>query len=94
MLKAARYFEIGKDEDKDEEIINRERELDEVSGNEFEAALLTLGPKYEAGKNPCERDPNGAPDGGLAIVNRMCLAIKESEVQTQHKENEGAKTDP
>ena len=52
MLVFRRNFEVGKDQEKKKQVINRQRQLDEIAGNELESLLVAGGSKQLPAKRP------------------------------------------
>ncbi len=94
MLDPCRHLEKRKDQKKDEEVVNGKRELDDISGKEFETCIGALIPEDNSGEDHCQRDPDSAPDCGFAILDCVSFTIEESEVQAQHEKYEQRETDP
>jgi len=84
----------GKDEEKDEEVIDRQGELNEIAGDELQPALCVLIPKDDTCEDNGEGDPDSAPDRSLSVRNCVGFTIEKAEVEAQHEKNEQAKTHP
>ena len=70
-----RHLKIGEDEEKDEEIIYGERELNEVAGKELKAARGSLIPEHKPGKDHRQRNPHDTPSRGFAVSDSMGFSI-------------------
>jgi len=73
--------EIRKDQDDDEDVVDRERVLDQVARDELEGLLRTAPPVDEAGEAQRERDPDAAPDRGLLYRNLVRFLVEDAEIQ-------------
>src|SRR5690606_7290078 len=84
----------GEDQDEDEDVVDRERLLDEVAGEELGAGLRPELPPDPGVEEQRERDPHRAPDPGLLEADRVRLAVKDAEIQRQHQDHEEDETAP
>ena len=88
MLKLRWDLEIGKDQKEDKEVIDGQRQLDEVAGEKLETPLRAEIAEDDAGKQHRNGYPNAAPNPSFAIADSVSFTIEEAEIQTQHGENE------
>jgi hypothetical protein len=94
VLILGRDLEVTEDEQEDEEVINRERQLDDVTRQEFDARHTAQSPEDAARKQQRQRDPDGAPSCRLAIGNRVRLAVEDAQVERQHDDDENSEPGP
>ena len=85
--------EITEDEDKDEEIIDRERLFDPVSGLELGKGLGISTPVKEGAESHGKADPNHGPNTGLLGGDNVAFFVKNAEVKRQHQEYDHPKYD-
>src|SRR6185503_13541310 len=84
MLVLTRNLEIRKDKEKDEEVIDRKRQLNEIAGDKLESFLVpglaeqlpTQWAKQQSGENQGQGNPNGAPNGCIAGADFVRTAIE------------------
>ena len=97
MLVAGGNAEISEHQHEDEHVVERERPLDDITGQEFQRR-----PARDHGTEarfavPVQRDteehgqgrPNGGPDGGFAKSDGVRPAVEDAEVGCQQKDHEG-----
>jgi hypothetical protein len=94
VLVLRRHLEVAEDEQEDEEVIDRERQLDDVAGQKLGARQSPLVPEDESGEHERQRHPDGAPRGGLAVGDGVGLAVQHAEVEGQHEQDEDGETRP
>ena len=94
VLHHRRHFEERKYQKEDEEVINRQRELNYIAGEKLQAEIAALIPEDDTREYHCQRDPNGAPDRCFAIFDCVGVAVEETEIQAQHEKDEEGETDP
>src|SRR5262249_43630026 len=82
------------DEQKDEEVINAERFLDNIASSELQRLLAASAKVDEHGKGSGQQDPKDAPRHGLAELDGARLAVKDQQVQRQQHQHPGIKDDP
>src|SRR5215472_17801892 len=104
MLKLPGHSEIAKDQKEDEKIVHAERELDDVTGDELKRKLL-VGPRRppdhllakEIDQNreqAGQTDPHDRPADRLAEADVVLLAMKDAEIERQHRQHEHVEDDP
>ena len=94
VLKFRRDFEEGEDEQEDEEIINRERQLDEIACDKLRPFLFAQMPEDRSGKEHRHSDPDRTPDEGFPILEGVRLAMKQSQIETEHGQDQRTETHP
>ena len=102
MLIFRRNFEVGKDQQEDEEVIDGKRQLDQVASDKLESLLVACGAEkfpaqrteQKSSKNQGQCNPDTAPDGCIPRGDFMRLAIEDTEVNRQHYQDETTKTNP
>ena len=94
VLIALRHREVGEDQDEDEDVVDRQRLLDEVAGEKLQRRLGA----HEAGDGQAEQhrgaDPGHRPAGRLAHRDLVRVAVEDAEVDRQHREHGGVEGDP
>ena len=96
-------FEIAKDQQENEQVIDGERFLDEVSGEELEREHV-VGPRarghrvseeeQQDGEAARQRDPDRSPGQRLPELYDVLLAMKNAEVERQHRQHEEVERQP
>ena len=94
MLQRRRDGEGREDDGEDEEVVDGQALLDEVTGEELERALRPEPEVHRDVEEQGEEDPDGAPDQGFADVHRVRSAVNDAEVQSQHGQHEDGEADP
>src|SRR5262249_26385686 len=88
MLAALRNAEELEDENDDEDVVDAERLLDDVAGEERQADFVPVKNEQAGSKQEGESHPDGRPDGGLLRPNLVRLPMKHAEVEGEHREDE------
>ena len=94
VLELAGDREVGEDDQEDEQVVDRERVLDQVAGDELEpdagAELPEQPPREQRGEPDTEADP----EHRLARLDDVGLAIEDAEVEHQDGEHPGEEDGP
>src|SRR5450755_583125 len=91
VLMDRRHLEETKNQQEDEKVVNAERELDDVSGNELQRGGAAVPEENHDRENAGQRDPGHAPGQGFAKLYGMSAAVENAQVQHQHGEDEKIK---
>src|SRR6266542_1311116 len=94
VLVPRRDGEPGEDQHEDEDVVDRERLLDEVAGEELEPGLRPLHPPHAEAEEERERDPDRAPGRRLLHLHLVRVPVEHAEVQREHREDEQVEDDP
>ena len=88
MLLLLRDREIIEDHEEDEEIIDAERNFQNIAGDELQRSLVPL-PEIQDNREP-SRQPNiqGAPIKRLSKPDDVAAAVEDAKIQHQHAEHE------
>jgi hypothetical protein len=86
--------EGGEDEDEYEDVVDRQRLLDEVARTELHGPLWSELPGNEAAKDGGEDDPDEAPAGGLLHGDLVRLFVEEAKVEREHGGDKGDEASP
>src|SRR5882762_1129188 len=86
--------EIAEDEKENEEVIDAEREFDDIAGDELECRLLALPVVQESSERQSQGDPDGAADRSFSKRNSFFAPAEDAEVERQHEQDEGVEGDP
>jgi hypothetical protein len=92
VLIGRRNPEVG--EDQDEDVVDRERLLDEVAGQELEAGFASPEPEDPARKGECKSDIDEAHPQGLAQADGAVIPVEHAKIERQQPCNEHRKDDP
>jgi hypothetical protein len=84
----------GKYQHKHEDIVDAERLLDQVTGQELQPDLGTLPNIHCRVERQCQADPNGAPNARLTPRDNVRLAVDDAQIERQHGQHEQIETDP
>src|SRR4029077_11269973 len=94
VLVSSRDGEIGKDEDKNEDVIDAERIFHQVTGQKLQSFRVSFPMPDQCIESKRKRYPNGSPDRRFLRARRVCLALEAKLVDGQHAEHAGVKGDP
>src|SRR5467141_2911433 len=90
--------EISDDQSNYEYVVHRERQLDDVSGDEFVGLLALPVRKDRGGNQEAEGHgsdkPNGCPEQGLAKSNDVGFAVKNTEIKSEESQNRHHENNP
>src|SRR2546421_6382848 len=90
MLELLRDLEIGKKQGNDKDVVHREGEFDDVTGDELEGVLPAPTRDHGWGQGQSKKGGEGNPDGGpaqrLFEANNVRFTMKDAEVQRQEKD--------
>ena len=94
MLVLAWDLEIGEDESYDKDVVHRERQLDEITGQKLQGLFFST----EGSKGQCEEHrqgkPGGRPSQRLPEFDHMGFAMKQAEVEGQKDQYAADETTP
>ena len=87
---------MGKDEKEDKKVVYTKSLLQEVCGEEIGSQVF---PIFESKVDPPvkgerEEDPEGAPEKGFSYLNFPTLAVENTEVEDEKKENDSEEDSP
>ena len=71
--------------------IDRQRQLDEITGEKLKSGLSSLVFKDDGGKKHRQSDPNATPDPSFSVSYRVSFSIQEAEIQAQHEDDKETK---
>ena len=94
VLQVLGHREEGERRQKDEQVVDGERLLDEIGLEELEAAI---GPEVEIDaqvEEQRQRDPDERPDRRLARADDMRATVKDAQVERQHHGDHHAEHGP
>ena len=96
VLEEGRNAEVIEDEDKNKNVVDTQRLLDEESGEEFQRGLRAALVEKENARAEEEREtgPRTVEDEGLARVEHARFALQDPEVQREQGEDEENKSAP
>lgn len=94
MLLAGGQAEAAEQNEKDEEIVDGERALQQIPGDELKRALLALRVQHESGEAQRQQEEEAGPDKRGAEARALRLAAKHDKVDDQQRQNNCVKTDP
>jgi hypothetical protein len=94
VLVRRRDGEGGEDDGEDEDVVDRERQLDQVAGQVLTAGRGAAG-RGDPGPEPeGQRDPHGAPQRGLAERDGLGPAVEDEQVEGEHSADDGGQHQP
>jgi hypothetical protein len=94
VLVRGRHGEVGEEEGDDEDVVDRQRLLHQVAGQELQRRLAAREVPDAGVERHRQRDPDGAPRRRLAQAHRVRLAMEHAQVQRQHHEHGGVEAHP
>ena len=86
-----RHLEETENQEEDEEIVDTQRELDDVSGDELQRGGAAVPEENHDCEDSGQGDPGHAPDQGFAKLYGVGAAMKHTQVEHQHREDEKIK---
>jgi len=78
----------------DEDVVDAERFLDQVSGEELERDLLPAPGIQSQIEEQRQADPDGAPDRRLAKADLVRAAAEDAQIQREHRHDESREAQP
>jgi len=94
MLLLVRNSEVIEDHEEHKEIVDAQRELDHIPGNELEAGLTPLPEIQNGGEGSRLCDVHEAPAERFTELNDVARTMKNAQVDDQHAERENIETNP
>jgi hypothetical protein len=94
MLVSGRHGEVGKHQNKNEDVIDAKRIFHQVAGQKLQRLRGTLPKPDQCIEPERERHPNGSPDRRFLCARCVRLALEAKQVDSQHAEHAGIKDDP
>src|SRR3954453_5397108 len=94
MLKFSANFEGGEDEDENEDVVDAERVLDDVAGEEIERVILAAQLPDEQIESEGEEHPDDAPNGGFLDADDVLTPMETNQIDRQDREHAKVKGDP
>ncbi len=89
-----RDAEVLEDQDEDEEVVDRERQLDEVAGEVLQRMLGALAPPEKAAEQHCEPDQPRAPRRGLPDAENVAAPVEHEQVDDQEADDHEREAHP
>src|SRR5579863_6255932 len=86
--------EVAKDQEEDKEIVDTERQFENVAGHKFETGLAPLPEKKEGGESGGHRHVHGAPAQRLTKSKNATWTMEDAEVDHQHTQCEEVEKNP
>ena len=94
ILVLQRHTEVREDHREHENVVHRQRPLDEVAGQKLDRRLAAEPPPDEAVEGEGQGRPEDRPKGALAERRLVRLLVKDGQVEHQHHRHEDRKGDP
>src|SRR5690348_4811718 len=94
MLVLPGHTEVREEQDEDEDVVDRQRLLDQVPGEILESRLRSHDVRDARAEQKRQRDPGRAPHRRFADRDLVRLPVKDTEVQREHDEHERVEADP
>src|SRR5215212_971057 len=85
--------EVGKNQDDDEDVIDREGVFDQIAGDEFEGFLAAVDVVDDGSENERQRHPDTGPGGSLLDGDFVGSLVEDAEVDGQNGQNPGVEGD-
>jgi hypothetical protein len=89
-----RDTEVLKDQDEDEEVVDRKRQLDEVAGEVLQRMLGALAPPEKAAEQHCEPDQPRAPRRCLPDAENVAAPVEHEQVDDQEADDHEREAHP
>ena len=87
-------LKIGENYHEDKEIVDTQRELDEITRQELKGCLGALKEKNTDIKQKREANPEKTPSQSLFHRNRMGFAVKDQLIHDEHGDDKKVESDP
>ncbi len=81
MLKFPRYLKPAEDERDDQDVIKRERKLDDVAGGELDCRFASAPMRHGAGEQHGQGEPEHRPSEGFLEFDCMRPAMEQPQVE-------------
>src|SRR5215468_10906214 len=94
MLLLIRNGEVIEDHEEYKQIVDTQRQLDHVAGDELEAGLTSLPEIQNRGEGSGLRDVHEAPTQSLTKLDDVARAMKGAQVDDEHGQRENVEKDP
>ena len=94
MLVLSRNGEIGEDHRDDEDIVHRQRFLDDEAGQVFQRELLARLVPDPAAEGDADRDVEGGEHEALADSDFLGFFVQDAKVENEQEEDDGEKYGP
>src|SRR5687767_6600078 len=94
MLPPRRHFEIGEDQNENENVIYAKTEFYQVGGQELLGEFRSTGEPHDSVEHHGQREPDATPRERLLHFHLVRIALKNSEVDRQHRGDEDEEADP
>ena len=95
VLEFGSNFEVGENENEDEDVVHTQGELDDVGGEKLLSRLCSAPEPDHSVEREREGDPDGAPAQRFLEFHFMVgIALKDPEIDREHRGDEREKTDP
>ena len=94
VLVLQRHAEVGEYHREHEDVVHRQRPLDEVAGEKLDRRLAAEPPPDETVEGERQGRPEDGPKGALAERRLVRLLVKDGEVEHQHHRHEDREGDP
>jgi hypothetical protein len=88
VLARTRNFEVTEDDQKDEKVINAEREFDDITGDELQHCGMSMPPVDQDRKSRSHCDPHDTPPQSLLELDGVTPAMEHAQVERQHDGHE------
>lgn len=93
MLVFAGNFEIAENQQKDEEVVDRQRFFDQVSGEELHTRFLAQAMGQKQVQSSGQTDPHTGPKKGVFHADIFVLAVHYRQIKNQHQQYGGVKVE-
>ncbi len=87
-------FEIAEDDEKYEQVVDAEREFDDVAGHELERLSPSVPEQHQHRKRGRQRDPDTRPGQRFAKTDAVGAAIQHAQVERQHRHHKQVEENP
>src|SRR5215472_10627047 len=89
-----RHAEVSEYNGDDENVVHRERKLDEIAGEEFQGFLLAPQWPERKGEDDGQRKPDGGPEQGFLEADHVGAAMEQAEIERKEDHHARNETDP
>jgi hypothetical protein len=92
MVEPWRHGKVGKEQDKNKDVVHTKGILDEVAGEELQPFGGTEFEVNKRAERERKNDPDDAPQKGLAKTDDVRLPVKHPKIKREEKEDNGEKS--
>ena len=94
VLVSGRDFEVGENDEKNEEVVDAERFFDQISGKKLKRGFMPVPIVYTDVEQQGNPNPHSAPNERLLDADFVRLSVENDQIHKQHNEHEDVESNP